>query len=102
MFANVIFFFVNIFCSPVKDTVVTNDRWCNNGCMCHHGGVYTCSDHYNPGTFQVYPLMLILIDYVNYMANWSIIKSRIMNCSLSGPNLQIILTAKMSSKMDCL
>ncbi|KAL9984049.1 hypothetical protein ACROYT_G006305 [Oculina patagonica] len=38
--------------SPVKDTVVTNDRWCNNGCMCHHGGVFTCSDHYNPGKLQ--------------------------------------------------
>ncbi|KAM7452402.1 Tissue alpha-L-fucosidase [Porites harrisoni] len=35
--------------SPVKDTVVTNDRWCSNGCSCHHGGVYTCSDRYNPG-----------------------------------------------------
>ena len=35
--------------SPVKDTVVTNDRWCDNGCLCHHGGVYTCYDRYNPG-----------------------------------------------------
>ena len=35
--------------SPVKDTVVTNDRWCDNGCFCHHGGVYTCYDRYNPG-----------------------------------------------------
>ncbi|KAL9983927.1 hypothetical protein ACROYT_G006173 [Oculina patagonica] len=38
--------------SPVKDTVVTNDRWCNNGCLCHHGGVYTCHDRYNPGKLQ--------------------------------------------------
>nr|KAG5697078.1 hypothetical protein BaRGS_001994 [Batillaria attramentaria] len=29
--------------SPVKDTVVTNDRW-GNGVMCHHGGFLTCSD----------------------------------------------------------
>ena len=35
--------------SPVKDTVVTNDRWCDNGCSCHHGGVFTCHDRYNPG-----------------------------------------------------
>jgi hypothetical protein len=35
-------------CSPVKDTVVTNDRW-GNGVMCHHGGYLTCSDRYNPG-----------------------------------------------------
>ncbi|KAL4234690.1 Tissue alpha-L-fucosidase [Mactra antiquata] len=37
--------------SPVKDTVVTNDRW-GNGVMCHHGGYYTCSDRYNPGKLQ--------------------------------------------------
>ena len=35
--------------SPVKDTIVTNDRWCSSGCRCHHGGVYTCKDRYNPG-----------------------------------------------------
>ncbi|CAJ0944795.1 unnamed protein product [Ranitomeya imitator] len=32
----------------VKDVVVTNDRW-GTGCMCKHGGFYTCSDRYNPG-----------------------------------------------------
>ncbi|CAI2738591.1 unnamed protein product, partial [Dicrocoelium dendriticum] len=34
--------------SPVKDTVVTNDRW-GDGCMCKHGDFYTCQDHYRPG-----------------------------------------------------
>ncbi len=56
--------------SPVKDTVVrifpfesksndknhkkyfilkiVNDRW-GSGAACHHGGFYTCHDHYNPG-----------------------------------------------------
>ncbi|XP_043217743.1 alpha-L-fucosidase-like [Amphibalanus amphitrite] len=34
--------------SPVRDTVVTNDRW-GQGTMCEHGGFLTCSDHYNPG-----------------------------------------------------
>ncbi|XP_034051312.1 plasma alpha-L-fucosidase [Thalassophryne amazonica] len=34
--------------SPVRDTVVTNDRW-GFGCMCTHGGFYTCSDRYQPG-----------------------------------------------------
>lgn len=34
--------------SPVRDTVVTNDRW-GDGCMCKHGGYYTCEDHYRPG-----------------------------------------------------
>ena len=28
---------------------MTNDRWCDNGCRCHHGGVLTCGDRYNPG-----------------------------------------------------
>ncbi|XP_028395159.1 alpha-L-fucosidase-like [Dendronephthya gigantea] len=37
--------------SPVKDTVVVNDRW-GSGCMCHHGGTYTCQDRYNPGVLQ--------------------------------------------------
>ncbi|XP_070194986.1 alpha-L-fucosidase-like isoform X1 [Littorina saxatilis] len=37
--------------SPVRDTVVTNDRW-GNGISCHHGGFFTCRDRYNPGTKQ--------------------------------------------------
>ena len=39
-----------LLCSPVKDTVVTNDRW-GSGVMCHHGGFLTCSDRYNPGNY---------------------------------------------------
>ncbi|KAM9255939.1 tissue alpha-L-fucosidase [Cariama cristata] len=39
--------------SPVKDTVVVNDRWCNN-CSCHHGGYYNCADKYKPGTLPVH------------------------------------------------
>ena len=34
--------------SPVKDTVVVNDRW-GSGCTCKHGGYWTCQDRYNPG-----------------------------------------------------
>lgn len=34
--------------SPVKDVVVTNDRW-GVGISCKHGGFYTCQDRYNPG-----------------------------------------------------
>ncbi|CAG5131391.1 unnamed protein product, partial [Candidula unifasciata] len=37
--------------SPVKDYVVTNDRWCSD-CLCKHGGYFTCDDHYNPKTLQ--------------------------------------------------
>uniref|UniRef100_A0A914E949 alpha-L-fucosidase n=1 Tax=Acrobeloides nanus TaxID=290746 RepID=A0A914E949_9BILA len=36
--------------SPVKDTVVSNDRW--GGVTCVHGGYITCSDHYLPGKLQ--------------------------------------------------
>ncbi|XP_012938975.1 alpha-L-fucosidase isoform X1 [Aplysia californica] len=34
--------------SPVKDTVVVNDRWGSN-IGCHHGGFYTCGDRFDPG-----------------------------------------------------
>ncbi|CAF1971844.1 unnamed protein product [Rotaria magnacalcarata] len=34
--------------SPVRDTVVVNDRW-GSGIPCQHGGFYTCADRYNPG-----------------------------------------------------
>ncbi|XP_067100016.1 plasma alpha-L-fucosidase-like [Osmerus mordax] len=34
--------------SPVKETVVTNDRW-GYGSICKHGGYYTCADRYQPG-----------------------------------------------------
>ncbi|XP_037785480.1 alpha-L-fucosidase-like [Penaeus monodon] len=37
--------------SPVKDTVVVNDRW-GTGAICHHGSFYTCVDRYNPGVLQ--------------------------------------------------
>lgn len=34
--------------SPVKETVVTNDRW-GSGIMCNHGDFYTCADRFSPG-----------------------------------------------------
>ncbi|CAF4057993.1 unnamed protein product [Rotaria sp. Silwood2] len=34
--------------SPVKNTVVVNDRW-GRETPCKHGDFYTCSDRYNPG-----------------------------------------------------
>lgn len=37
--------------SPVKDTVVTNDRW-GSDAICNHGGYFTCNDGYNPGVIQ--------------------------------------------------
>ncbi|RXG56742.1 Plasma alpha-L-fucosidase [Armadillidium vulgare] len=38
--------------SPVKDTVVVNDRWGSNDINCNHGSFYTCADRYNPGVVQ--------------------------------------------------
>ena len=46
--------------SPVKDTIVTNDRWCDNGCKCHHGGTFTCTDRYNPGKLLNYVFVKLL------------------------------------------
>lgn len=37
--------------SPVKDTVVTNDRW-GQGNYCKHGDFINCADHYRPGKTQ--------------------------------------------------
>jgi len=34
--------------SPVKDTILVNDRWGNNT-ACQHGDFWNCQDHYNPG-----------------------------------------------------
>uniref|UniRef100_A0A672FF84 Alpha-L-fucosidase n=1 Tax=Salarias fasciatus TaxID=181472 RepID=A0A672FF84_SALFA len=34
--------------SPIKDVIVTNDRW-GSGCSCKHGGYYNCEDKYTPG-----------------------------------------------------
>ncbi|XP_066591239.1 alpha-L-fucosidase isoform X1 [Prorops nasuta] len=37
--------------SPVKNSVVVNDRW-GRGIPCHHGDFYTCTDRFNPGILQ--------------------------------------------------
>mmetsp|Transcript_24407 Transcript_24407/g.27146 ORF Transcript_24407/g.27146 Transcript_24407/m.27146 type:complete len:453 (-) Transcript_24407:45-1403(-) len=34
--------------SPVKDSIVVNDRWGKDD-NCKHGGYWTCKDRYNPG-----------------------------------------------------
>lgn len=35
--------------SPVKDTVVFNDRW-GGASLCHHGSFYTCADRFLPSS----------------------------------------------------
>lgn len=37
--------------SPVRDTVVVNDRW-GNETRCKHGGFWDCTDAYDPGKLQ--------------------------------------------------
>lgn len=37
--------------SPVKDSVLWNDRW-GKGDMCTHGQYYTCADRFLPSTLQ--------------------------------------------------
>ncbi|XP_067936579.1 alpha-L-fucosidase-like [Watersipora subatra] len=37
--------------SPVKDTIIVNDRW-GIGSKCAHGGYWTCFDRYNPKKLQ--------------------------------------------------
>ena len=37
--------------SPVRESVVTNDRW-GRGTQCKHGDFFTCADRYNPGVLQ--------------------------------------------------
>ncbi|XP_076158316.1 tissue alpha-L-fucosidase-like [Alosa pseudoharengus] len=39
--------------SPVKDVVVTNDRW-GAGCACKHGGYFNCADKFTPGTLPTH------------------------------------------------
>jgi len=37
--------------SPVKDTIVPNDRW-GIDTWCKHGGIFNCYDRYSPGVLQ--------------------------------------------------
>lgn len=39
--------------SPVKDTIVVNDRW-GIDIPCKHGDFYSCADRYNPGELNKY------------------------------------------------
>ncbi|XP_020804630.1 putative alpha-L-fucosidase [Drosophila serrata] len=39
--------------SPVRETVVTNDRW-GFGTACMHGDFYNCADRFNPGILQAH------------------------------------------------
>jgi alpha-L-fucosidase len=40
--------------SPVRDTVVVNDRWGENS-LCAHGSFFTCADRYLPGQLVGHP-----------------------------------------------
>lgn len=48
--------------SPVRQTVVSNDRW-GHDTLCKHGDFYTCSDRYNPGNKYFY-FKYVLLSYI--------------------------------------
>jgi alpha-L-fucosidase len=43
--------------SPVKDTVLWNDRWAagTDNTLCHHGSYYTCADRFLPNSLVGHP-----------------------------------------------
>ena len=43
--------------SPVKDTIVVNDRW-GKGSACTHGDYFTCHDRYHPGKLLQWSVIL--------------------------------------------
>ena len=49
--------------SPVKDTIVVNDRW-GAGIPCKHGDFYTCTDRYNPG-IQVFWNVIFFVKFLS-------------------------------------
>ncbi|KAK5911512.1 hypothetical protein CgunFtcFv8_005680 [Champsocephalus gunnari] len=53
--------------SPVKDVVVTNDRW-GKGCSCKHGGYYNCADRRDMKLSEVMNLPSIVKDLVYVVA----------------------------------
>lgn len=56
----------------MKNTVVVNDRW-GSGCMCKHGGYYTCADAYNPGEVMhvCFRYVVIVVVFVSALAVFS-------------------------------
>ena len=47
--------------SPVKDTVVVNDRWGYDS-RCKHGGFLSCDDRYNPG--NIISNTIIIVQFI--------------------------------------
>ncbi|KAL8620859.1 hypothetical protein ACOMHN_047030 [Nucella lapillus] len=61
--------------SPVKDVVVTNDRW-GRDATCKHGGYLTCKDHFNPKTLQKRKFE---DSTTMYKAGWSFLRNATLN-----------------------
>ena len=66
--------------SPVKDTVVVNDRW-GSGCTCNHGGYYTCQDRYNPRELVMYCVFQLVRVHIVWSCSLSLISR--LNWSVS-------------------
>lgn len=52
--------------SPVRDTIVTNDRW-GQDMLCKHGDFYTCADRYNPGLYTIYQRIAVNVNVVFFI-----------------------------------
>jgi len=49
--------------SPVRETVIVNDRWGNDS-RYHHGGVMTDPDHFNPSKSFSYKIFRISFPFL--------------------------------------
>ena len=49
--------------SPVRETVIVNDRWGNDS-RYHHGGVMTDPDHFNPSKSSSYKIFTITFPFL--------------------------------------
>ncbi len=73
--------------SPVRDTVVTNDRW-GTETSCAHGGFYSCTDNFNPGNKMLTVFATLLPKYLvkhspnpsSYLSSGVLQKHKWENC----------------------
>ncbi|CAH1366820.1 unnamed protein product [Tenebrio molitor] len=78
--------------SPVKDIIVTNDRW-GTGTPCTHGGFFSCNDRYNPGVLLPHKWEnAMTIDKVS----WGYRRNAVISDVLTTHELLVTLTQTIS------
>jgi alpha-L-fucosidase len=78
--------------SPVKDIIVTNDRW-GIGTPCTHGGFFSCNDRYNPGVLLPHKWEnAMTIDKVS----WGYRRNAVISDVLTTHELLVTLTQTIS------